>query len=168
MPLQGQKWLTQITLTLPTVAQQQALIPPLPLHSLEENWTSPRGDSSLLPAGCLHPPSRQQTGYLFGPLGLKQFSDKRDFQKGKLFCRVSRPKRSHFLTPKGGPQDDFCPIFFHLFQAFLTCQWGRMLGVGFLSFKKARNEIKNRPSFILGGVKHKNDIICDLISLWIP
>ena len=128
LPLQGQKWLTQMPLTLPTVAQQQALIPPLPLHSLEENWTSPRGDSSLLPAGCLHPPSRQQTGYLFGPLGLKQFSDKRDFQKGKLFCRVSRPKRSHFLTPKGGPQDDFWHIFFIISRLFLHVNEVECLG----------------------------------------
>jgi hypothetical protein len=29
-----------------------------PHHGLEENWTSPRSDYSLLPAGCLHPPSR--------------------------------------------------------------------------------------------------------------
>ena len=51
-----------------------------------KKWTSPRGNSSLLLAGRLRPPGRQQTGYFVNPLGLKRFLKKRTFREAETLA----------------------------------------------------------------------------------
>ena len=56
--------------------------------SFEKKRTSPRGDSSLLPAGRLRPPGRQQTGYLVNPLGQGSREDRTSGSKVSLLQKL--------------------------------------------------------------------------------